>query len=281
METVMIKWVVDSYIFENNKIPKETFDALGIEVFEFDYIPFLKDDIKVPYSTKEPVVIYTTINCIQKLKNFYGCYFNDLRYDCNVYMSQLANDSRYFLNYDHIYCSFANLKADYNYYFDLFGTDHLFFRPNKGIKEFTGGVFSRDTLPSELNAIEYMYNIDASAMILISTPKRLDEETRFIIGNKEIIDASRYRVKGKFKEDNEINPISVEFVNKVLEETSWVPDDLFVMDIALTEDGPKIIELNAFSCSGWYAGMNKKNIIKRVSEIVKENFEKENNNNND
>ena len=275
----MIKWVVDSYIFEDNKVPKETFDDLGIEVFEYDYIPFLKDDVRVPYSTNEPVVVYTTINAIKRLRAFYGCYYNEFVYDCNVYMSLLEVDPQYFLNHDHIYCTFSDLKADYNYYFDLFGCDYLFFRPNKGIKEFTGNVFSRDALPSELNAIEYMYNIDMSAMILISTPKKIDEETRFIIGNREIIDASRYRVKGKLQEDNEINPMSIDFVNKVLKETSWVPDDLFVMDVALTEDGPKIIELNAFSCSGWYDGMDNKNIIKKVSEIVEKNFEKENNNN--
>ena len=32
----------------------------------------------------------------------------------------------------------------------------------------------------------------------------------------------------------------------------WLPHDVCVMDIALTKDGPKIIEFNCFNSSGFY-----------------------------
>lgn len=274
----MVKWIVDKYIFESNKIPEKVFEELEIEFFEFDYIPFLTDKIVIPYSNTEPVIVYSTLNAVRHLKSFFGCYFNELLYNCNVYMSLLETNSRNFLNHDHIYCTFSDLDKDYNYYFDLFDSNQLFFRPNNGIKEFTGDVFSRNNMRSELDAIKYMYNIDPASMIMISTPKTIYDETRFIIGNKEIIDMSRYRIGSRQEEDCNVDQSCIDFVKRILGETTWVPDDIFVMDIALTDNGPKIVELNAFSCSGWYDGMNPKHIIKKVSEITLDKIKKENNN---
>lgn len=268
----MVKWIVDSFIFEDAKIPENAFKNAGIEFFKFDYIPFLTDKIEVPYSTTEPIVVYSSINAVNHLRSFYGCYYRELSYDCNVYMALLEVPPTAFLNHDHLYCTFGSLCDDYNFYYDMFGMDELFFRPNKGRKEFTGYVISRDMMRSELSAIEYMYNMEKDSMILVSTPKAILEETRFIIGNREILGASRYRVGGELHEDDKVDQACINFVNDILKKSYWVPDDLFVIDIAVTEDGPKIVELNAFSCAGWYAGINQQDMIEKVSKIVERNF---------
>jgi len=265
------KWVVDKYIFENDRIPVEVFDELGIEFFEYDYIPFLIQDAKIPFSSSEPVITYTTINSVSKMRKFFGCYYDNLRYNCNVYMSLLGVDDRMFLNHDHIYCTLADLLKDGEYYFRLMGMDTLFFRPNKGNKEFTGNVWSMSELPRELDATIKMYGISLDTMIMVSTPKRILDEARFVIGNREILASSRYQVEGMHKEDLKVNPKSVEFVEEILETAEWVPDDIFVIDVATTAEGPKIIELNSFSCSGWYA-MDPKELIRKVSDLVMEDY---------
>jgi len=269
------KWVVDKYIFEDSRIPVEAFNELGIEFFEFDYIPFMVQNITVPFTKDEPVVTYSTINAVSHLRGFYGCYYDDLKYNCNVYMSQLEVDDKLFLNSDHMYVTLANLIGDHEYYFRLMGMDKLFFRPNRGGKEFTGNVWTMDNITREIDAIIKLYGVGLDSMILISTPKKILDEARFVIGNREILGSSRYQVGGKHQEDTKVNVESTQLVEDILDTCAWVPDDLFIIDIATTENGPKIVELNSFSCSGWYA-MDPKDIISKVSAIVVDNHEKEN-----
>lgn len=276
----MVKWIVDSFIFEENRIPEESFNDAGIEFFTFDYIPFLTDKIKIPYSTSEPIITYSSLNAVNHLTSYYGCYYDRFNYNCNVFMSLLDVPPSEFLNHDHMYCSFQDLLNNYNFYFDLFRWDDLFFRPNAGRKEFTGNVFSRESMKSELSAIDSMYNMSKDSMILVSTPKRIKEEIRFVIGNREILGSSRYRVNDKKLEDDQVKPECTEYIKKLLDTNTWVPDDLFVIDLAMIEEEskivPKIIELNSFSCSGWYGGIDTAQMIKKVSEIVERNFKKDN-----
>jgi hypothetical protein len=50
-------------------------------------------------------------------------------------------------------------------------------------------------------------------------------------------------------------------------EHKWQADRVYVCDIAQTDEGPKIIELNAFSSSGLYA-CDTRAIVKGVSEAA-------------
>jgi hypothetical protein len=271
----MVKWIIDKYIFESNRIPRKSFENLGIEIYEYDYIPFLVDKTQIPFDERdEPVIVYSTINAARRIPKFFGHYLNEEVMKCNVYMSLLSVDPTDFLNHDHLYCTFQNLKDDYDYYYNLFVRGDLFIRPNDGVKEFTGSVIARENLMREIDAMEQMYQVSPQSMLLLSTPKKILDETRFLIGNNEIIDYSRYQINGKHKTDRDVSHEVIDFVNKILRETAWRPAELFCIDIATTPDGPKIIELNSFSCSGWYA-MNVEHVIQKVSEIVYNNYKRE------
>ena len=274
MKKIQPKWVVDKYIFEGSRIPVEVFEELGIEFFEYDYIPFLIEDRRIPFDPSEPVITYTTLGVVKKMRQFFGCYYDDLKYNCNVYMSLLDVDDRMFLNHDHLYCTLSDLITKPNYYFELMGIDQLFFRPNRGCKEFTGDVWSMEQLPRELDAIVKMYGVDLDSMILISTPKKIFEEERFIVGNREILASSRYAVEGIHVEDTKVNLESKESVQRILDTSDWLPDTLFCIDIATTNEGPKIVELNSFSCSGWYA-MDPREVVRKASDVVMEEYRKQ------
>lgn len=273
MRKIQPKWIVDKYIFDDSRIPLEVFEDLGIEVFEYDYIPFLVEDRRIPFDKDDLVITYTTLNSVNKMRHFFGCYYDDLKYNCNVYMALLGVDCRKFLNHDHLYCTLGDLLDDPEYYFRLMGMDTLFFRPNKGGKEFTGNVWSVERLPRELDAIIKMYGVELDTMILVSTPKVILDEARFIIGNREIVASSRYQVDGVHVEDLKVNPESTKLVEEILDTSDWLPDTLFVIDIATTDEGPKIVELNSFSCSGWYA-MDPKEVIQKASAVVTEEYKR-------
>lgn len=271
-----VKWIVDRHIFEDQRVPKKAFENNNIDYFEFEYIPFTVGKMEdIPFSTTEPVVVYGTVNAVRNLKGFYGCYMSERHFMTNVYMSLFGTDHRNFLNDDHLYCTFEDLLNNSRYYYDLFGKSSLFFRPLDGIKSFTGSVISRLDIDRELEIMDQLYNVPAESMIMISTPKKLYEESRFLIANREVVDYSRYRREDRLASDHGTDECCVMFAEEVIENTPWTPDDLFTLDIALTPDGPKIIELNSFSCAGWY-GMNVERVIKKISEVVRYNFKEEN-----
>jgi len=269
-----VKWIVDKHIFKNNKIPRKEFEKLETDLFEFEYIPFMQGGPEdIPFSPTEPVVVYGTVNAVRNLRSFYGCYFNEFNFKTNVYMS-LFGDSSMYLNDDHVYSTFSNIISDPIYYYDLFQKDSLFFRPLDGIKSFTGDVIPKRSIDTDINVMNNLYNLAPESMILISTPKKIYEESRFLIGNNEIIDYSRYMVDDNMVQDKNTDTSAIMFAKDIINHTTWTPDDLYTMDIAMTDNGPKIIELNSFSCAGWY-GMDVHQVIKNVNSIVLENFKKE------
>jgi len=269
------KWIVDRNIFEDNKIPAQEFKNLKIKYFEFDYVSFLRGKMEKELSSiVEPVIVYGSLNTVHNMQNFYGCYFDNQSFNTNVYMSLFGTDFEQYLNEDHIYSTFSNLMSKPKYYYELFNKNRLFFRPASGNKSFTGCIIHKKDIVQELNAIKQLYNISKKSMILISTYKHIYEESRFIIGNRKIIDHSRYIVNDEITIDQNTDECAFMFVEDIIENTEWQPYDLYAIDIAMTNNGPKIIELNSFATSGWY-GMNTSKIIERASSITKENFEKD------
>ena len=43
------------------------------------------------------------------------------------------------------------------------------------------------------------------------------------------------------------------FTRAVLAAVQWRPDDLFMLDVCESDGGPRVVELNSFSCSWLYA----------------------------
>ena len=80
--------------------------------------------------------------------------------------------------------------------------------------------------------------------------KEIYSEYRFYVVNKKVITGSLYkegtRVHRKLCIDQDI----IGYVKKVVE--IWQPDIAFVMDIANTPNGYKIIEINSLNSSGFY-----------------------------
>lgn len=124
----------------------------------------------------------------------------------------------------------------------------------------------------EISCMKQLYNTFNEELILISTPKEILEESRFIICGNEAIANSRYQIDGKYKVDSNTSSDSIDFVNNLLKQQYWTPEEIFTLDIALTPSGPKIIELNSFSCAGWY-DCDEELIIDRVSKFVYDMWE--------
>ena len=58
------------------------------------------------------------------------------------------------------------------------------------------------------------------------------------------------------------------FVQNMLNDVSWKPDKIFAVDVGLSYGNvPRLIELNSFSCSGWYSS-NCEKIIEAANSLA-------------
>lgn len=81
--------------------------------------------------------------------------------------------------------------------------------------------------------------------------KEIYAEYRFFIVDKKIVTGSLYKRGNIIIHDTNIDNKIIEFTQKMVD--LWQPARAFVLDIADTPDGLKVIEINNFNSAGYYA----------------------------
>jgi hypothetical protein len=135
------------------------------------------------------------------------------------------------------------------------GRDH-FIRPNRVTKAFTGLVIKANDFNHEINSLRRLSNVDDDELVVVAAPKIILGEARFIICENEVVTGSTYGWDRSLDVRSDVHPSCREIADEVAKR-DWKPDTVFTCDVALTEiDGKpvaRLLELNAFSCSGLYA----------------------------
>ena len=100
--------------------------------------------------------------------------------------------------------------------------------------------------------------------IVVSDIKEIQEEYRFFIHKDKILASSRYML------NSEVNPSNIvpEFLTDCAKDYAklYNPADIFVMDLAVTNEGIKIVEYNCWNASGFYH-CNIRDLIFQINEI--------------
>ena len=146
---------------------------------------------------------------------------------------------------------------------DFFNKELFFARPTKDTKVFTGRVFDmqewRDFVTYSLtNGHSTLLDIDTE--IQISTVKKIQQEIRFWIVRGEIVTASQYRLGNRLVLSDDIDKAAYKFCYKMID--IFQLNDAFVMDLALTENGYKIVECGCINCAGFYKADMQKLLMK-------------------
>lgn len=276
-------WIIENFVKENSF--KELSDA--VKKLEFPLIEVNGDfnrekfhaQLKQLWSSgaysEQCVMVNGSIKMCkliaQELHN--GCvpitYSSFDKYKCSAYYSHfgpyLFNDK---------YC-LMSLKEIVRQKYDIWGhygkDSVIFIRPDSGEKTFQAGILDIIDLQSL-----YESNKDVEHdIMLVSTPKNIRWEGRFVVSkHKEIIASSTYRFQGKVAQIPSVPPETTKFCHELLSKVDYHPDSVFCYDICQDNDGACwLMELTSFSSAGLYA-TNKENIVKRVSEIALEDWER-------
>jgi len=141
----------------------------------------------------------------------------------------------------------------------------IFIRPDSGEKTFQAGILDIIDLAQLHDSNKDCEN----DLVLVSTPKNIRWEGRFVVSRyKEIIASSTYRFQGQVAIIPSVPKETTKFCEELLNKVEYYPDSVFCYDICQDNDGNCwLMELTSFSSAGLYA-TDKDKIVKRVSEIA-------------
>jgi hypothetical protein len=164
-------------------------------------------------------------------------------------------------------------------YFDLsdFEGDNVFVRPVLDSKTFNGEVKSKYDFKDWQLSIKFMDDfmtdelidipmLNKDTVIAVSAAKKIYSEYRLFIVNRKIVTASMYKLGSDLTISADVDERILHFARIMLQ--TWIPALAFVMDIADTPDGLKVIEINNINSSGFYA-CDPQKIIVAIEDLVR------------
>jgi hypothetical protein len=151
----------------------------------------------------------------------------------------------YLLNADAKVCRLANVEHIW---------DKFFIRPCADSKTFSGQVQTwkefDDWKHRVIDLHETYTSLDADTIVSYSSVKYIYREARFFVVDGKITSQSTYKIGSRVNYQSEVPPEMYNFAEKMI--NIWQPARAFVIDIALTDEDYKIVEINCINSAGFY-----------------------------
>ena len=131
--------------------------------------------------------------------------------------------------------------------------EEKFIKPYKDAKVFTGKVFTRlkweDFVKDSLERPKTDM-LHADTLVQMSKPQTLVKEARLWVVGKQVIGGVYYKFHGDQPFEREVEEEAIIFAQKMVQLFNVA--DAFVMDVGLTDNGWKIVEINCVNSAGFY-----------------------------
>ena len=267
MQDIQVKFLLDrlNNTGKCNELYEIIHDKGGIAKV-IDYKPFTENTYYQYFGTDECVFCFTSLNVareVQRHTNWVpGVMCNFDGFHRSKYYGYWH---KYLWNKESIFLPWGIFRDNYKDYAPIvdkcygYLSHHwnLFIAPDDGWKSFTGQIIGSDKPESDIKYIDSLVKPDK--LILVSPYRRPATEWRIFCDGTKIITGSQYRVNGRLDtEESAILPQTVsQWLQPILREMRAIPDaypdPMIVVDVGMDEYGAMgIIELNSFSCSGFY-----------------------------
>ena len=268
-------WIIDGMMLDHDHVgSRRLIDALdnaGSNYHIAKYVPFSDEQDYGPENWKsEPTILYGSCGYLSKCKIPFtpGAYGYNSNTNCSMYYSYVPRE--WMLNSDFIMLPFNVLKIRIPELFKFWNCRELFIRPNSGFKTFAGFVVDINDSEFEMFSTQQLTSVMPDTICLVAPGKKLKAEYRFIIGENDVIDGTQYRFDGVLDHRHDW-PIAAENLAIKMAQFEWQPDLVYSCDIAMSEHGPKIIELNSFAACGFYE-CDRDQIVGHINRIAIREF---------
>lgn len=255
-----VKWVIHDHLIQR-ALPTgrpnllQALQSQGYETICLTYDETDRDLTKLPEWNGECVVTYGSVQFVnQVVKKRRGMWQPGafLRTENLSYSAYAPYMGDILLNDDFIMLPYAEFRRRGLKAWD----GSAFIRPNSVTKLFTGFVINSNDYEHETNSLERLSNVSPEDILVVARPKPILGEFRFIISDGKVITGSAYSWDNTLDVRSDVHPACLEMAQEVAQR-EWQPDRVYTCDIALTEINGKqearVLEFNAFSCSGLYA----------------------------
>jgi len=131
----------------------------------------------------------------------------------------------------------------------------LFIRPCHDTKAFSGKVFERDYFVKWQQDVLDLQTPDSilrgDTLVAVAPLKQIYQEFRFFVVDKVLVTQSQYKLGNRIIHNANVDPDIIDYAQQMVD--LWQPARAFVIDIALTSEGMRIVEINNLNSAGFYA----------------------------
>lgn len=256
-----VKWVVQNNLFSEEGYVRliEALDRLDQDYEIVKVIPFaheLTPDINYPKD--QPVIVMGSDSLIKvaEKKGWWPGAFTGDRFDHRAWV-EAHGDAM--LNYEAKVMGFGDVVPPED-------GEAFFIRPALDFKIFAGTVITPDSFLSwQEKAVAYGDTLNAETEVVVAPIKHIQQEYRFFVVNNKIAAGSSYKIGDRVTASECVDRDVEIYVHGCMQ--TWQPDYAYVIDIARTPDGFKIIEYNCINGSGFYA-CDCQQIVEHLSNLV-------------
>lgn len=170
------------------------------------------------------------------------------------------------LNPDGIYLPWGRIPAFRETLESLF-PGGVFIRPDSPMKPFTGFAVTHDRLGEEWHLMGQVARIAPEELVYLCPARRLPpREYRTWLVDARPVAAAAYSWE-------ETSPHSAGVPGEILRaarrvgEILEMREQVYTADFVITGDGPRLVELNAMSTSGWYEGLDLRALFSALDGI--------------
>jgi hypothetical protein len=163
-----------------------------------------------------------------------------------TFQVQLLHWGQHMLNHDSVCSAFRDAKVE----------DVAFIRPVADSKVFAGMIIASEDLTEWQHNVCVLEEDDgtslrASTEVQVCSLKEIYEEVRFWVVKGQIVTASVYKRGDKVIYLSGVDDAYFDYVKERIAE--WQPAEAFVIDVAWTQHGFAIVEINTLNAAGFYA----------------------------
>ena len=135
-------------------------------------------------------------------------------------------------------------------------SSEFFIRPNEDTKSMNAHVITANDFRLYQRKIkeqgDALYSsLTSDTIIVMSSPKHVEQEYRFVIVDKQVVGQSQYRQNGEPYMNALVDEYVIDYVKAII--SGWNPELVYVLDIAVNDSVCKVLEVNGIHASGLYA----------------------------
>lgn len=221
-------------------------ERFGQQIHQAKVVPFV-GEITPDLDTEEKVICFGAYS-MRKLAQRKGWHPGVYDIEWFPYQSLIEVLGSDVLNHDAVFGKFGDIVPR---------SDEFFLRPTHDGKEFAGTVLSLNQLKErqhriiELKLADNGSTLTEHTEVMCASLKKIYNEYRYFVVGGKAVTGSQYKLgKRVVYGDTDGN---LETAQKFADRLAEHIDHPYVLDIALTDDGYKVIELNTLNCAGFYA----------------------------